>query len=390
MWPGQQPPGGEQNPQDQNQNPYQQSGYQQPNPYQQPPAQPGYPQPPTQPGHPQQPPTQPGYPQQPPAPPGYPQQGYGQQPGYGQPNPYQQPTVPQQYAVPGPVQPGGPDGGKKKTTLVAIVAATAVVVAAGVTGFLVLGEDDDKKPLADDKKPTSTASAPVNPSADPSTIPSTEPSDTPSGIANPRDGAAQQPTIPGWKVVYNPKYGTLFDVPPEWEVLKPGMITFFEDEKKNDGSPLVTMSSPTRLKSEWCTYDTDKNGSMETWGLSTAGTKGGQGAKNTADASRSEAGTWVWGGYAQHMPQSTIKITKPVPYTTKSGLTGHMATATAPGVKKRNKCESDGKSIAFTFKNAKGDFSTWVLYGADGVKDELPDATIKQILSTVRLAPTES
>ncbi|MDV9188702.1 hypothetical protein R6L23_10825 [Streptomyces sp. SR27] len=366
MWPGQQPPGGEQNPQDQNQNPYQQSGYQQPNPYQQPPTQPGYPQ------------------QPPPAGPGYPQQGYGQQPGYGQPNPYQQPTVAAQYAVPGPGQPGGPDGPKKKqTTLIAIVAATAVVVAAGVTGFLVLGKDDEKKPNADDKKPSVTAS--TDPSTDPSGDPSADPSASPT-IANPRDGAAQQPTIPGWKVVYNPKYGTLFDVPPDWEVLKPGSITFFEDEKKNDGSPLVTMSSPTRLKSEWCTFDTDKNGTNETWGLSTAGTKGGQGAKNTSDAAFSEAGTWVWGGYAQHMPQSTIKITKAVPYKTKSGLTGSMATAKAPNVKKRNKCETDGKSIAFTFKNAKGDFSTFVLYAADGVADELPDATIMQILSTVRLS----
>ncbi|MGW8761401.1 hypothetical protein ACWGN5_02745 [Streptomyces sp. NPDC055815] len=380
MWPGQQPPGGEQNPQDQSQNPYQQSGYQQPNPYQQPPAQPGYPQqPPTQPGYPQQPPTQPGYPQQPPAQPGQPQQGYAPQPGY--PNPYQQPTVPQQYAVPGPGQPGGPDGGKKKqTTIVAIVAATAVVVAAGVTGFLVLGSDDEKN-KADDPKPSVTATA----SADPSSAPAPSQS---SGIANPRDGAAQQPTIPGWKVVYNPKYGTLFDVPPEWEVYKPGSITFFEDEKKGGGTPLVTMSSPTGFKSKWCTYDVDKNGTEETWGLSTAGTKGGQGAKDTSSLARSEAGTWVWGGYAQHMPQSTIKITKPVPYTTKSGLTGSMATAMAPGVKKRNKCETDGKSIAFSFKNAAGDFSTWVLYGADGVKDELPDATIRQILSTVRLAPS--
>src|SRR5690242_1056872 len=111
MWPGQQPPGGEQNPQDQNQNPYQQPGYQQPNPYQQP----GYQQQGQQPN--QQPGQQPGY--------GYPQQGG--QGGYGQPNPYQQPTVPQ-YAVPGP--PGDPQPGndKKKTTVIAIVAATAVVV----------------------------------------------------------------------------------------------------------------------------------------------------------------------------------------------------------------------------------------------------------------------
>ncbi|MFD7320255.1 hypothetical protein ACFV9D_04055 [Streptomyces sp. NPDC059875] len=363
MWPGQQPPGGEQNPQDQSQNPYQQSGYQQPNPYQQP-GQPGYQQ---QPGYPQQPPTQPGYPQQP------------AQPGYPQPNPYQQPTVPQ-YQVPGmPPPPGGPgDGKKKQTTVIAIVAATAVVVAAGVTGFLVLGKDDGKNTQAGDdpKQPTSSASSSAAPSSPP--------------IDNPRDDAQQQPTIPGWKVVHNPKYGTLFDVPPEWELLKPGSVTFFEDEKKGDGSPVVTMSAPTYYKSKWCAYDVDKNGTQETWSLSSAGTKGGQGAKDTAEAAYNEAGNWVWAGYAQHMPKGTIKITKAVPYTTKSGLVGSMATATAPGIKKRNKCESDGKSVAFSFKNSKGDFSSFVLYGADGVKDELPDATIQQILSTVRLAPASS
>ncbi|MFJ3583568.1 hypothetical protein ACIPPS_15220 [Streptomyces sp. NPDC090127] len=362
MWPGQQPPGGEQNPQDQSQNPYQQSGYQQPNPYQQPgyQQQPGYPQ-----QQPAQPPTQPGYPQQP------------AQPGYPQPNPYQQPTMPQ-YAVPGAPQggPGGPgDGKKKQTTLVAIVAATAVVVAAGVTGFLVLGKDDDKNTKAGDDPKASTSSsapgpAPVSPSID-----------------NPRDDADLQPTIPGWKVVHNPKYGTLFDVPPDWELLKPGSVTFFEDEKKGDGSPVVTMSAPVRYKSKWCTFDTNKDGSQESWGLSSAGTKGGQGAKNTDEAAYNEAGNWVWAGYAQHMPKGTIKITKAVPYTTTSGLTGSVSTATAPGIKKRNKCESDGKSLAFSFKNAKGDFSSFVLYGADGVKDELADATIQKILATVRLAP---
>ena len=357
MWPGQQPPGGEQNPQDQNQNPYQQPGYQQPNPYQQP-------------GYQQQPGQQPGQPGQPGY--GYPQQPT--QPAHPQANPYQQ-TAPQ-YAMPGPPQPGGPDGGKKKqTTLVAIVAATAVVVAAGVAGFLVLGKDDDKKTDAGgDPKPT--ASAPGSQSASPSP-----------SIDNPRDDAEQQPTIPGWKVVHNPKYGTLFDVPPGWEVAKPGVITYFEDEKKNDGSPVVTMSSPAHFKSNWCSFDTDKNGTPSTWGLSTAGTKGGQGAKDTAEAAFNEAGNWVWAGYAQHMPKGTIKITKAVPYTTKSGLSGSVSTATAPGIKKRNKCESDGKSLAFSFKNAKGDFSSFVIYAADGVKDELPDATVQQILTTVRLAP---
>ncbi|MFE3122733.1 hypothetical protein ACFXHD_04865 [Streptomyces hydrogenans] len=328
MWPGQQPPGGEQNPQDQNQNPY-------------------------------------------------------QQPGYQQPNPYQQPTVPQ-YQVPGGTPPQGPGGGgRKRTTLIAIVAATAVVVAGGVTAFLVMG-DDDKKDVAD--KPATSSSAP-GPDASASESASGEPSEAPTTeLENPRDSQEFEPTIPGWKVVHNPTYGTLFDVPPEWEVGKPTMSVGFEDAEKGDGSPLVVMSGPADLKSEWCAVDSDKNGRPEYSGLAGAGTKGNQGAKDTDSAARGQAGMWVWAAFAQHMPEKTIKISKAAPYTTASGLKGSMATATAPGVKKRNKCDTDGKSVAFTFLNAKNDFSTFVLYAADGVKDELPDATIRKILSTVRLS----
>ncbi len=367
MWPGQQPPGGEQNPQDQNQNPYQQPGYQQPNPYQQP-TQPGYPQ---QGGWQQ--PVQPGYPQ-------------GQaQPGYPQPNPYQQPTVPQ-YQVPGSVPPQGPGGGGRggRTTLIAIAAATAVVVAAGVTAFLVL-KDDGGENVAD--KPPATASAPPTGTATPSTGASEPTGGATPELDNPRDGTTYQPTIPGWKVVHNPTYGTLFDVPPEWEVGKPSMRVGFEDAKKGDGSPLVVMSAPADLKSKWCSVDSDKNGSPEDTGLAAAGTKGNQGAKDTASAAQGQAGIWVWAAFAQHMPEKTVKVTKAVPFTTASGLKGSMSTATVGNVKKRNKCDTDGKSVAFSFLNAENDFSSFVLYAADGVKDELPDATIKKILSTVRLTP---
>ncbi|MFB7918779.1 hypothetical protein [Streptomyces sp. NPDC056061] len=347
MWPGQQPPGGEQNPQDQSQNPYQQPGYQQPNPYHQP-------------GYQQQ--GQPGQPQ------GYPPQG--QQPGYPQPNPYQQPTVPQ-YAVPGPPGAPEPGGNRKKTTVVAIVAATAVVVAAAVTGVVVLNKDDDKeKDVAGDKN----ASA----SADPS-------ESTASPEANPRDAEDTKPLIAGWKVVTNPKWGTQFDVPGDWEVGTPGTFSFFEDEKKGDGSPLIGFSAPSYLQKKWCVDDFDKDGTQETYSLASAGTRGAQGATDAAKNAHSEAGTWAWAAYAQHMPQSTITFTPAKQYTTKSGLTGQVVTAAAPNVTKRKKCETDGKTIAFTFKNKKGEFASWVLYGAAGVKDELPDATIEKILSTVRL-----
>ncbi|MFF3324830.1 hypothetical protein [Streptomyces sp. NPDC002889] len=331
MWPGEQPPGGEQNPQ--NQNPYQQQGYQQPNPYQ-----------------------QQGYQQPNP----YPQQGY------------QQPTAPQ-YAVPGqmPGAPQPPNDDRKKTTIVAIVAATAVVAAAVVTGVIVL-KDDDKG--ASDKGGQATASK---------TPPAKETS--PSPTANPRGGEGAKPTIEGWKVVTNPKHGTQFDVPAEWEVQGSGTSTFFEDEKKGDGTPVVVMSAPAHYKSKWCTIDTDKDGTVEEFGLGSVGTKGGKGAKDTANAAYNEAGNWVWAGYAQTEPKGTVKVTKSVDYTTKSGLKGSVSTAKAPGVKKKNKCSTDGKAVAFSFKNSKGDFASWVFFGHTGIPDEIPDTTIQKILSTVRL-----
>ncbi|MEU1484815.1 hypothetical protein [Streptomyces sp. NPDC005752] len=329
MWPGQQPPGGEQNPQDQN--PYQQPGYQQPNPYQQP----GYQQP-------------------------------GQQPGYPQPNPYQQPTMPQ-YAVPGGPRPDD----KKKTTIIAVLAATAVVIAAVVTGVVVMNKDDDKggSDVADGK-----------------TSPSAKQSDTASSpAANPRGGEDAAPTVPGWKVVTNPKWGTQFDVPGDWEVSGTGVFSGFEDVKDPTGPPAVGFSAPAHYKTKWCSDDTDKDGSAEDTGLAGVGTKGGQGAKNTDEAATNEAANWVWAAYAQEDPKEKVKTAEPKPYTTKSGLSGSVVTATASGLAKKNKCDTDGKSIAFSFKNAEDQYSTWILYANAGVDDELPDATIQKILSTVRL-----
>lgn len=361
MWPGQQPPGGEQNPQDPNQNPYQQPGYQQPNPYQQP----GYPQQGQQPGQ----SGAPGYPQDP-------NQNPYQQPGYGQPNPYQQPTVPQ-YAVPGP--PGGPkpDGDKKKTTVIAIVAATAVVVAAVVTGVVLLNDGDDNgSTVADDKK-----------SASPSAKPSASEDTSSAPVENPRGSEGDpEPLIPGWKVVTNPKWGTQFDVPGDWEVSSSGTFAGFEDAKNPTGKPVAGFSAPAYYKSKWCVDDSDKDGRDEETELAGVGTKGARGAKNSDEAARAEAGTWVWAAYGQTDSKDKVKIAPAKPFTTKSGLSGSVVTATATGLAKKEKCDTDGKSIAFSFRNGNDEFSTWVLYGPKGVEGELPETTIQQILSTVRLS----
>ncbi|QEU93833.1 PQQ-binding-like beta-propeller repeat protein [Streptomyces kanamyceticus] len=140
--------------------------------------QPGYGYPQAQPGY--------GYPQpQQPGPYGQPQQpgpyGQPQQPGpYGQPQqpgPYatqpqpgygyaQAPTQPQ-FGGPGmpPAPPGsGGNPGKRKLIVIVAAAVAALLVAGGVTWAVVGGDDGgEKKPVAKEKDPKPTASAPVNP-----------------------------------------------------------------------------------------------------------------------------------------------------------------------------------------------------------------------------------
>ncbi|MFJ4541532.1 hypothetical protein ACIP39_37030 [Streptomyces tibetensis] len=330
MWPGQQPPGGEQNPQANN--PYQQPGYQQPNPYQ-----------------------QPGYQQQP--------NPYGQQPQWGAPGP---------AGVPQPPQPPQGGGGGSRTKLVAIIAATAVVVAAGVTGFLVLGGDKDDS--ADGGKDDKVATSPT----------AEEPS-APASDDNPRGGEAAQPTVKGWKVVINPKWGTAFDVPADWEVASPTSSVFFEDEKSDDGKALIIMSAPAFYKSKWCTSDDDKDGRTETESLAGAGTKGADGAKNTDEVAVNQVAWWVYGGYTQPDKKSVKTDDKAKPYTTASGVKGSVAWAHSENTPDKGKCASDGKAVTFGFKNSAGDFVAWSFFGAKGVKGEVPEKTIMKILSTVRL-----
>ncbi|NBM18589.1 hypothetical protein [Streptomyces sp. GC420] len=336
MWPGQQPPGGEQNPQQPN--PYQQPGYQQPNPYQ-----------------------QPGF----------------QQGGYAQPNPYQQPTTQWDGQQPGmPGAPQSPKSGGRKTAAVAIVAATAVVITAVVTGVVVLGKDDEKTDGAKDGgKPAASASTSASPSEEASADPG----------ENPRGSTDEKPQISGWKTVVNPKYGTAFDVPPEWSVDDPGVITGIEDEKADDGSPLVGMSAPAFYKKTWCTDDSDKDGYEESSSLASTGTKGGQGSKSTKEAAEIAANNWAFAAYAQNQRKGLIKNLTGEPYTSKSGLEGYSGKSVVEGIQKKRKCDYNGQAWSFAFKNKDGDFAIWVLHSAMGVKEAISEETAKKIMSTVRL-----
>ncbi|GHD99610.1 hypothetical protein [Streptomyces alanosinicus] len=326
MWPGQQPPGGEQNPQHQN-------PYQQPNPY--------------------------------------------QQTGHQQPNPYQQPTQ-SQWGAPPPVgAPQPPRGGGNRTKAIAIGAATVVVVAAGVTGFLVLGGNKDDHAGGD--KPTSSASASQSPTASASGS-----GDDPRGAGG--DAGGEKPTIPGWKVTVNPKRGIAFDVPADWTVGSPTSAFGFADNKT--GNPVAYMAGVAEYKPKWCTSDDDKDGRTEDTDLAAAGSKGAGGAKNTDEVAVNTVGWWVYAPYTQPDKKSFTVDAKAQPYKTASGVQGSIAWARSSHTPQKGKCATDGKALAFGFKNAAGDFVSWIFFGAKGVPDEVPKATIMKILSTVRLHGT--
>ncbi|MFP8942457.1 hypothetical protein ACLIYM_13595 [Streptomyces fenghuangensis] len=353
MWPGQQPPGGEQNPQDphslqnqQNQpNPYQTPGYQAPNPY--------------------------------------------QTPGYQAPNPYQGPGYQGhpggqwgQPGVPGAPQPpqGGKDGKRGRNTAIAIVAAVAVIAAAVVTGVLVLTGDDK----GEKGEKTAGPGAAVSPSPEPSTAEPDEDED--SGAerddpTNPRDGVAPEkpePVVPGWKVVTNAKHHNAFDVPADWKLGTETTIIGYGQKDEDDpfSGPQVAFSAPAFYKEGWCKVGNSK------YTRATVGSKGGQGSRNTAEGAEIAAENFVYFAYGEQ--KDTVKLTKAKKFSNEHGITGHIASATATGVKKENKCDSDGRVVTVSWIDGSNDLRIWLLITDAGVDDEVSQETIDKMTGSLR------
>ncbi|MGK5546083.1 hypothetical protein ACSNOH_15310 [Streptomyces sp. URMC 127] len=289
--------------------------------------------------------------------------GDGGHPQGGQANPYQQP---------GPYgQPQPPRGGGNRTKVIAIAAATAVVVAAGVTAFLVLGDGKEAE-----------ARNPQPPADSPASARSTDPTAQPSAD-NPRAGHDPAPVVPGWKVVTNPAKGVAFDVPPEWDRRQPDWVTYVSEKNDPEDKPLVAMMAPAMLNPTWCS--TGSGDKEEHTAVAAAGSRSERAGQDPEDAARANAEAWVYGNYTQP-DKKKVKTGPAELYTTKSGLSGTLVTASSSGAPKKNKCDSDGKATAFVFKNPKNnEYTSFTIFGVKGVKDELPDDTARKILSTVRL-----
>ncbi|MFH8993027.1 hypothetical protein [Streptomyces sp. NPDC017940] len=293
-------------------------------------------------------------------------------PGYHQPGP---PTQPGPATQPGPPSPQGPPTppgppnrpGGPSTRVVALVAALAVVVAAGVTGFLVLGGDENDS---------------ARPGPDRSTS-----SPGPRGADRRGGDGGPEPTVPGWRTVVNPKRGIAFDVPAGWSLKSDSWVSWVSDEAKeaagDEDNRLAAMAAPAYLKERWCASDEEKDGVIEYAPLGGAGTRSDKGFKNTEDVARENATAWVYGAYAQ--PERGKVTSGPVrAYTTESGIEGSLATAASSGITKEGKCDTDGKATVFAFKDRGGEFVSWAFHGAKDVREEIPDATVLKILGTVR------
>ncbi|MFF1694947.1 hypothetical protein ACFVXC_15135 [Streptomyces sp. NPDC058257] len=300
-----------------------------------------------------------------------------QQPGGGQsqqPNPYHQPGYRQSAPWNAPTGPGntpqapqGSGGGDgNRTKVIAIVAAAAVVVAAGVTGFLVLGGDKD-----DDAKPGPT---PSSASKSPSPAGS---KDTERGV-----GGGPKPTIAGWTTAVNTERGIAFDAPPQYELRSRDWVTA-RGEADDPDSLLIGMGGSAVLKKQWCRSDSDRDGVKDDTPLAEAGSRGNRDAKSTEQIAKENSAMWVYGAYSQP-DRKNITTSAVEPYTTDSGIKGSLATSSSSGVKSKDKCRTDGKATTFGFRDSKGKLVSWSFFGAKGVSDEVPDATVKKMLSTVR------
>ncbi|MEV7462559.1 hypothetical protein [Streptomyces rubiginosohelvolus] len=118
--------------------------------------------------------------------------------------------------------------------------------------------------------------------------------------------------------------------------------------------------------------------------LASVGSRAEPDARDTAEAARENARLWVYGSYAQPVKEK-VATGAAKPFTTKSGLTGSVATATSTGADRTGRCADDGKATAFAFENPAGETLSWTFVGVRGVDDEVPEPTMRKILGTVRL-----
>jgi hypothetical protein len=280
---------------------------------------------------------------------------------------------------------GPPPGGRSKLNIaVTITAAVAVIAAVSVGAVYFTGGDDKSN---DAKDTTSTAPAttvsPTTPSPSATATATTSAvtggsSDSPRGAP---DSVDVKPVIPGWQVVRRGERNVAFDVPADWTVGSEGSTIGFTDK---DSNPQVAMGAPAFYKHDWCESG---NGTAD---RAAVGTKGANGATSVRNAAEVQAESWAYWGYQDDGKGTFSKAQNSKAFHNAYGITGWQAQATATDIPKSTKCSADGEAwtvawIDPTQTDPTQRLVVWVLYADRGVSDELAQATIDKIKSSIRL-----
>ncbi|WP_206317196.1 hypothetical protein [Streptomyces composti] len=262
-----------------------------------------------------------------------------------------------------PAGPPPPRRSNRAATFAVVASATVVVACAAVAGYVLLGDGEGSDPGPAPAPPTQSGSR--------------SPADS-------RGEAGPEPLVRGWKVVVNQDRGIVFDVPPEWDPQSADWIRYTAENDDPDEKPLVAMRAPAHLKEKWCTSDENRDGSVEDTPLASVGTRGNSGAADPREAASEDSRAWVYGEYAQP-DRGKVASGRAENFTTRSGLSGTLASAYSTGVNSTKKCASDGKAWTFAFRDSEGEVMSVSLVGAAKVPGEVSEATVRKIMSTVRL-----
>jgi hypothetical protein len=171
---------------------------------------------------------------------GYPQPGYGYPPPPGAPAPYGKPPRNQQW-------------------IIVTVAAVLVIAVAVAVIVWKLGGSDDEQQATPSTTTSLTKAAPRSSSSTPRSK-TTSAAPTPAPAPTDCDGRVGTPgpdTPAGWKQVVSPR-GLIYDVPPEWDVLKCTVLVGWEKtcpitpDSPFGTCPIRSMSGAAELKNTAC------------------------------------------------------------------------------------------------------------------------------------------
>ncbi len=326
MWPGdQQHPGGQRNPSN---HPEQQPR----NPYQKPPGG--------------------AYPPQPP------QQPYGT-PQYGAPPPGQAGPpaspfgpAPQPWGAPGPAaRPPGPPG-RRRGTVVAAALTGAVVLAAGVTAVLMTRGGGGTP-----RSHVSSASGSASPG--------------PAGGGGTRD-SDNKPTVPGWQVVANAQHEAAYDVPGNWVVKGSSWYDVFGDA---DGNPKIAVTGAAHLQEDYCGLGSP---------LAGTGVRGHTHATSLPSAAHDDAVSTAYYGFNDFKgPKGRLTSTAPVPFGSRHGVHGYLATA-SESFGKPGRCTRNGTVYVIAWLDAHHEVSEWVLWTGTGAAGAPTAGTIATVEASLR------